>query len=78
MIQPLQAEALPSNDRASRDMNIIISAYTIAQIIAPVGCGLILNALVHKGAAAAAGGGGSASGSYGRCNGNPFDTGCYP
>ena len=28
----MQAEALPSNDSAARDMNIVITAYTIAQV----------------------------------------------
>ena len=49
------AEALPSNDGAARDMNIIISAYTISQILSPLACGLILSALVSHGDAAAGG-----------------------
>lgn len=44
-IQPLQAIALPNNRSAAQDMNIIISAFTIAQIFAPLGCGLILATL---------------------------------
>ena len=31
---------------AAQDMNLIISAFTIAQIFAPIGCGVILAALV--------------------------------
>ena len=45
-IQPLQAIALPNNGSAAQDMNLIISAFTIAQIFAPLGCGVILAALV--------------------------------
>ena len=46
-LQPLQAFSLPDNDHASQDMNIIISAFTIAQILAPIACGVILTALVY-------------------------------
>ena len=46
-IQPLQAIALPNNRSAAQDMNLIISAYTIAQILAPLGCGFILAELAR-------------------------------
>ncbi len=45
-IQPLQAVSLPNNGSAAQDMNLIISAFTIAQIFAPVITGGILAALV--------------------------------
>ena len=54
-LQPLRALSLPNNDTAAQDMNIIISAFTIAQILAPIACGAILASL--------AGGGGPSDGS---------------
>ena len=66
VIQPLQAEALPADGgMAARDMNIIISAYTLSQLFAPLMCGALLTVFVHHGhgphPAAPTGGGGSGS-----------------
>jgi MFS family permease len=70
-VQPLQAFALPDNDSAAQDMNILGSAFTIAQIFAPIGCGVILAALVTTGGGgngegiASSGAGSEAAGSEG-------------
>jgi MFS family permease len=71
-IQPLQADALPAVGSASRDMNLLVVAFTLAQILAPLACGLVLRHFVssaNQGGCSAAddgahhGGGGSGDGS---------------
>lgn len=64
-IQPLQAISLPNNGSAAQDMNLIISAFTIAQIFAPVITGGILAALVTTSAPDVTGRGSDSDGSDG-------------